>query len=115
MIYAGVLKQNSTKLDSVPQEAKEIAVLETVQGGGIKGYTRQFASFLTLPIQSRGPPLITETPREAPSRPQQLKKVVSPVCMPFVLAGSKSKNKNNPLDIFAKPALVPILRPSWEK
>ena len=56
MIYAHVLKQNSTKLDSVPQEAKEIAVLETVQGGGIKGYARQFASFLTLPIQSRGPP-----------------------------------------------------------
>lgn len=53
MIYASVLKQNSTKLDSVPQEAKEIVVLETVQGGGIKG----FASFLTLPIQSRGPPL----------------------------------------------------------
>lgn len=56
MIYAGVLKQNSTKLDSVPPEAKETAVLETVQGGGIKGYARQFACFLTLPIQSRGPP-----------------------------------------------------------
>lgn len=40
MIYAGVLKQNSTKLDSVPPEAKEIAVLETVQGGGIKAYAR---------------------------------------------------------------------------
>ena len=115
MIYASVLKQNSTKLDSVPQEAKEIVILETVQGGGIKGYARQFASFLTLPIQSKAPPPITETPREAPSRHQQLKKVVSWVCMPLVLAGSKRENKNKRLDILGKPALVPILGPPWEK
>ena len=50
MIYAGVLKQNSTKLDSVPPEAKETAVLETVQGGGIKGFSLLWSLFIASPI-----------------------------------------------------------------
>lgn len=58
----GVLKQNSTKLDSIA-EAKEIAVLETVQGGGIKNIC-QIICLLSDSTQSRGP-LITETPQES--------------------------------------------------
>ena len=111
-------KTNSTKLDSVSQEAKETAVLKTL--GGIKGYVPDNC----LLFDSTYPKQMSSYHRSPSGRVFQAppSEEIGVLCLhsrPLVLTGSKRKNKNKhstvPTVMLAKPTLVPILGSAWEK